>query len=180
MGEWIGSQNTSSVTVVYTRTSPCLTRSRFSSAAIPVCFSIQVKGLLLLTCPWIQPYVQYPSPSVSLVAFVLCLSCLLYSLLPATYKSAAGIVCLFVLRGSWWSCDFLYYRWNYALSGLNPWSYHAVNVILHAAVSALFAWLCRNCLGLSKLSSLLTASLFAIHPIHTEAVTSFNIYIRTI
>lgn len=68
------------------------------------------------------------------------------------------------------------YRWNYALSGLNPWSYHAVNVILHAAVSALFAWLCLNCLGLSKLSSLLTASLFAIHPIHTEAVTSLNIF----
>ncbi|XP_057381513.1 protein O-mannosyl-transferase TMTC1-like [Daphnia carinata] len=65
----------------------------------------------------------------------------------------------------------LTFKWNYALSGLNPWSYHAVNVILHAAVSALFAWLCLNCLGLSKLSSLLTASLFAIHPIHTEAVS---------
>lgn len=62
-------------------------------------------------------------------------------------------------------------RWNYAVSGLNPWSYHAVNVLLHATVSALFAWLCRNCLGLSKLSALLTASLFAIHPIHTEAVS---------
>lgn len=60
------------------------------------------------------------------------------------------------------------------MSGLNPWSYHAVNVMLHAAVSALFAWLCRNCLGLSKLSSLLTASLFAIHPIHTEAVTTLH------
>lgn len=46
--------------------------------------------------------------------------------------------------------------------------------MLHAAVSALFAWLCRNCLGLSKLSSLLTASLFAIHPIHTEAVTTLH------
>jgi len=96
-------------------------------------------------------------------------------------KERAGwTVCLFVLRGSHGGpCDFsVYHRWNYALSGLNPWSYHAVNVILHAAVSALFAWLCRNCLGLSKLSSLLTASLFAIHPIHTEAVTSLNIHIR--
>lgn len=65
-------------------------------------------------------------------------------------------------------------RWNYALSGLDPWSYHAVNVALHAAVSFLFAWLCRHCLGLSKFSSLLAASLFAIHPIHTEAVSQFH------
>jgi hypothetical protein len=62
-------------------------------------------------------------------------------------------------------------RWNYAVSGLNPWSYHAVNILLHSLVSCLFAWICHNCLGLSTLGSLLTASLFAIHPIHTEAVS---------
>lgn len=82
-----------------------------------------------------------------------------------------GLACL---CGDLFIFSLYYYRWNYALSGLNPWSYHAVNVMLHAAVSALFAWLCRNCLGLSKLSSLLTASLFAIHPIHTEAVTTLH------
>lgn len=72
-------------------------------------------------------------------------------------------------------CNCVFVRWNYALSGLDPWSYHAVNVLLHAVVSSLFAWLCRNCLGLSKLSSLLAASLFAIHPIHTEAVSNIDI-----
>jgi len=65
----------------------------------------------------------------------------------------------------------LTFKWNYAASGLNPWSYHAVNIWLHSLVSCLFAWICHNCLGLSTLGSLLTASLFAIHPIHTEAVS---------
>ena len=66
------------------------------------------------------------------------------------------------------------FRWNYALSGLNPWSYHVVNVLLHATVCYLFAWLCRNCFHLSRLSSLLAASLFALHPIHTEAVSRLD------
>jgi len=65
----------------------------------------------------------------------------------------------------------LTFKWNFAMSGLKPWSYHAVNVSLHALVSALFAWLCRHCLRLSPATSLLSASLFAIHPIHTEAVS---------
>ena len=56
-------------------------------------------------------------------------------------------------------------------SGLNPWSYHVVNVTLHATVSALLAWTCHRCLRLSTATSTLTAFLFAIHPIHTEAVS---------
>ena len=61
-------------------------------------------------------------------------------------------------------------RWNYAMSGLNPWSYHVVNVILHSAVVLLIGWLCRHCLGLEWVTSSMAAFLFAIHPIHTEAV----------
>ena len=56
------------------------------------------------------------------------------------------------------------------MSGLNPWSYHVVNVMLHSVVVLLVAWLCRHCLGLSSVTSSLAAFLFAIHPIHTEAV----------
>jgi len=65
----------------------------------------------------------------------------------------------------------LTFKWNFMASGLNPWSYHVVNVTLHATVSALLAWTCHRCLRLSTATSTLTAFLFAIHPIHTEAVS---------
>ena len=65
-------------------------------------------------------------------------------------------------------------RWNYAVSGLNPWTYHAANVFLHAAVSWLLARTCRSCFRLSGWTSSVAASLFAIHPIHTEAVSKRN------
>ena len=63
----------------------------------------------------------------------------------------------------------LSYLLNHMVSGLDPWSYHLVNVGLHGAVSVLvfrvgLRW------GLSALAAGLGALLFAVHPIHTEAV----------
>ncbi len=59
---------------------------------------------------------------------------------------------------------------NYALGGLDPPGYHLVNVLLHVAVSGLLFVLGRN-LGLSYAAALASAALFAVHPLHTEAVT---------
>ena len=51
------------------------------------------------------------------------------------------------------------------------WTFHAVNVLLHALASALaFVWLSR--LGLSRAVALVAALLFAVHPIHSEAVAN--------
>lgn len=64
---------------------------------------------------------------------------------------------------------------NRALGGLQPWSYHAVNVLLHAGVTWLLYLLLLAILGDSprtKMVALAAAWLFAVHPIHTEAVTS--------
>ncbi|XP_052833233.1 protein O-mannosyl-transferase TMTC3 isoform X2 [Octopus bimaculoides] len=63
----------------------------------------------------------------------------------------------------------LTFRLNYALTALNPMSYHLVNIILHAVVSVLLMRVC--CLFLHRFTALLAAVLFALHPIHTEAVT---------
>ncbi|XP_062403453.1 protein O-mannosyl-transferase TMTC3 [Sardina pilchardus] len=63
----------------------------------------------------------------------------------------------------------LTFRLNYVFSELNAASYHLLNVVLHAVVCILFMRVCR--LFLDGMSSLWAASLFAVHPIHTEAVT---------
>ncbi|XP_047249014.1 protein O-mannosyl-transferase TMTC3 [Girardinichthys multiradiatus] len=63
----------------------------------------------------------------------------------------------------------LTFRLNYLFSDLSAASYHLLNIILHAAVCVLFLRVCR--LFLDKPFSLLAALLFAVHPIHTEAVT---------
>ncbi|XP_075945746.1 protein O-mannosyl-transferase TMTC3 isoform X2 [Anarhichas minor] len=63
----------------------------------------------------------------------------------------------------------LTFRLNYLFSELVAAFYHLLNVILHAVVCVLFLRVCR--LFLDKTSSLVAALLFAVHPIHTEAVT---------
>ncbi|XP_061531861.1 protein O-mannosyl-transferase TMTC3 isoform X1 [Phycodurus eques] len=63
----------------------------------------------------------------------------------------------------------LTFRLNYLLSELSPASYHLLNVALHAVACLLFLRVCR--LFLDRTSGLVAALLFAVHPIHTEAVT---------
>ncbi|XP_063987197.1 protein O-mannosyl-transferase Tmtc3 [Diachasmimorpha longicaudata] len=63
----------------------------------------------------------------------------------------------------------LSFRWNYMIHQLDPVGYHLLNVVLHCGVCILFF---RTCLMfLSDLASFVAALLFAVHPIHTEAVT---------
>ncbi|XP_044311179.1 protein O-mannosyl-transferase TMTC2 isoform X1 [Varanus komodoensis] len=63
----------------------------------------------------------------------------------------------------------LSFRINHAVGGMNPWSYHLVNVFLHAAVTGLFTNFSRILFG-DGYWTLLAGLLFASHPIHTEAV----------
>ena len=60
---------------------------------------------------------------------------------------------------------------NHLFSGLRPFAYHLVNILLHAANSALayaLAWQLFRQRGLA----LLAGAAFALHPIHTEAVAN--------
>ncbi|VDM19079.1 unnamed protein product [Hydatigera taeniaeformis] len=63
----------------------------------------------------------------------------------------------------------LTYRWNFALAGLEAWTYHLVNILLHTLVVHLF-YRFSQCF-LDALGGLAAALLFALHPIHVEAVT---------
>ena len=58
---------------------------------------------------------------------------------------------------------------NYAAHGDGPFGYHLVNVLAHAGVSALVVALAAA-FGLSATAAGLAGALFAVHPIHTEAV----------
>jgi Flp pilus assembly protein TadD len=60
---------------------------------------------------------------------------------------------------------------NRGLSGPGPLGFHLVNVILHALACAL-CWFVLRRVGLHYGTALFGASLFAIHPIHTEAVAN--------
>ncbi|KAF8777395.1 Protein O-mannosyl-transferase TMTC3 like protein [Argiope bruennichi] len=63
----------------------------------------------------------------------------------------------------------LSFRLNYSVHELETFGYHVVNILLHACVCILFYKLCLHFLAAS--SSLLSSALFAVHPIHTEAVS---------
>ena len=65
------------------------------------------------------------------------------------------------------------YAVNYAMHGLSPSGYTAVNIALHAAVSLLFFALVRA-IGGSLLAAGVAGIAFAVHPVHTEAVTGIS------
>jgi protein O-mannosyl-transferase len=58
----------------------------------------------------------------------------------------------------------------YKFAGLSPFAYHLVSLLLHIACSILVYLLCIE-LGWAVTASLLASSLFAVHPVHTEAVS---------
>jgi Flp pilus assembly protein TadD len=64
----------------------------------------------------------------------------------------------------------LSYAWNHRLHGLEPFGYHLVNVLLHAAVSVLLVLVALEVLPLAVAT--LAGLLFAAHPIHVEAVAN--------
>ena len=62
------------------------------------------------------------------------------------------------------------YALNYAAGGLNPFGYHAANLLLHLLATWLVYLLALR-LNCSPGGALIAAAIFAVHPLHTEAVT---------
>ncbi|OIO55474.1 hypothetical protein AUJ46_01485 [Candidatus Peregrinibacteria bacterium CG1_02_54_53] len=58
---------------------------------------------------------------------------------------------------------------NYLVSGLVPWSYHLMNILLHCANAILLFSILKRVSGAPR-ASLFAAAVFAVHPINTEAV----------
>lgn len=63
------------------------------------------------------------------------------------------------------------YRLVRIVGGVHPLPHHLLNVILHALSCALIARLCRR-LGGAESAALIAGTLFAVLPIHTEAVAA--------
>ena len=62
------------------------------------------------------------------------------------------------------------FRLNYMLHEFQPLGYHLVNVLLHSAVCYLYVLLCGVVFS-EVWPALIAGLLFAVHPIHTEAVS---------
>ncbi|XP_027007329.1 protein O-mannosyl-transferase TMTC1 isoform X1 [Tachysurus fulvidraco] len=65
----------------------------------------------------------------------------------------------------------LTFKMNIVLGGMTPFYFHVVNVCLHCAVTALLMHTCKHYVFRDARLAFLTALLFAVHPIHTEAVS---------
>lgn len=63
------------------------------------------------------------------------------------------------------------YAWERRLFGLNPLPPHLVNIVLHSLVSAAL-WVTARRMGLGAFGSAVAALIFAVHPIHVEAVAN--------
>lgn len=81
-----------------------------------------------------------------------------------------------ILRATWWD-DAMYrpftaltFAVDWAVSGGNPHWFHLINVLLHAGVTALVFVLARSILPLFPAAA--AAALFAVHPVHVEAVAN--------
>ncbi|XP_072256210.1 protein O-mannosyl-transferase TMTC1 [Pyxicephalus adspersus] len=64
----------------------------------------------------------------------------------------------------------LSFRMNVYFWGLDPFYFHMVNVVLHCLVSSLLCYVCSSTVFEDRRLALGTALLFAVHPVHTEAV----------
>lgn len=64
----------------------------------------------------------------------------------------------------------LSFRMNVYFWGLDPFYFHLVNVVLHCLVSSLLCYICSRTVFDDRRPALGTALLFAVHPVHTEAV----------
>ena len=66
----------------------------------------------------------------------------------------------------------LTFRLNYWLSGLSSTAYHFTNLLAHAGVCLAFLHVASTVIFGNRQLAFLAAVLFAVHPVHTEAVGS--------
>ncbi|XP_028748236.2 protein O-mannosyl-transferase TMTC1 isoform X4 [Peromyscus leucopus] len=64
----------------------------------------------------------------------------------------------------------LSFRLNIFLTGMDPFYFHVVNVILHYLVTLVLMYTCDKTVFKNRGLAFVTALLFAVHPVHTEAV----------
>ncbi|KAM6896154.1 protein O-mannosyl-transferase TMTC1 [Lycodopsis pacificus] len=65
----------------------------------------------------------------------------------------------------------LTFKLNILLGGMTPLYFHIINVCLHCAVTCLLLYTCKRFVFDDSRLAFVTALLFAVHPVHTEAVS---------
>ena len=86
--------------------------------------------------------------------------------------SANGIAGIFSTpeyMGNYHPLTLLSYAFDYYLAGLQPFTYHATNLLLHLGCTVLVFFLLLD-LGVKQTGSFFAALLFGIHPMHVESV----------
>ena len=86
------------------------------------------------------------------------------------YWTGSGMVQATADPGLYRPLTVLTYAVNYAVSGLSAPAFHATNIVLHAAVAVVLFFVALEIFA-SMAPAFVAASIFAVHPIHTEAVT---------
>jgi tetratricopeptide (TPR) repeat protein len=65
---------------------------------------------------------------------------------------------------------FLSYQINFLIGGMSPFVYHLTNLLLHTANTLLVTGIAYLLLRGNRIAAIITGLLFAVHPLHTEAV----------
>ncbi|XP_077354800.1 protein O-mannosyl-transferase TMTC1 isoform X2 [Festucalex cinctus] len=65
----------------------------------------------------------------------------------------------------------LTFKLNILMGGMTPLYFHIVNVCLHCAVTCMLMHTCERCVFEDSHLAFVTSVLFAVHPVHTEAVS---------
>ncbi|GLD48007.1 transmembrane and TPR repeat-containing protein 1 [Lates japonicus] len=81
------------------------------------------------------------------------------------------LTCSTLISASAMRADQHHLRLNILLGGMAPLYFHIVNVCLHCAVTCLLVHTCERYVFEDSRLAFITALLFAVHPVHTEAVS---------
>jgi Flp pilus assembly protein TadD len=73
------------------------------------------------------------------------------------------------IQGNYHPLTMLSLALNYSISGMNPWSYHLVNLLLHL-VNCVLVFRFALLLSKNTVIAFVTAIFFGIHPMHVESV----------
>ena len=74
------------------------------------------------------------------------------------------------IQGNYHPLTMLSLLFNYAISGMDAWSYHLFNLILHLANCFLVYRLAMLLSNRNMIIAFTTSILFAVHPMHVESV----------
>lgn len=74
----------------------------------------------------------------------------------------------------------LTFKLNILLGGMTPLYFHIVNVCLHCSVTCLLMHMCESWTFEDSRLAFVTALLFAVHPVHTEAMKPICLLMNTV